>query len=79
MSFTEESPEPVAVTGQLTVVDLDHDHMIQGATVNIVTSQEGDQLFIDDSMTPNIQVLPLSNTSIQITGTALDNQYQVHP
>ena len=76
--FQEGSPERISVTSQLTVVDLDFDHMIYGGNVNIMNPQGGDYIFLDPSLAHHLYIDPLSNTSLEISGTASDNIYQVH-
>ena len=75
--FIEGSPDPVSLASQLTVVDLDHDHMIHSATINIANPQHGDTLSLDGSVTSDLQVSSPSNTSLRISGTASDDYYQV--
>ena len=75
--FQEGSLLPVPLTSQLTVVDLDHDHMIHRGFVNIQNPQEGDQLFLDATVTPQLQISVLGDSSFEITGTASDYYYQV--
>ena len=78
VNFTEGSPDPVPVATELTLVDFDLDHMIMGATVDIGVPQEGDEIRLNPSMIPYLDVIVFSDTSIQISGLASDDYYQVH-
>ena len=75
--FEEGSVDPVPLTSQLTLVDLDQDHLILGATVELGPPQEGDELNLDLSAAPWLEITTLTNTSIQISGLASDDHYQV--
>ena len=76
--FQEGSPNPLPLTSELAVMDLDHDHMIHRGSVNIANPQEGDRLFLDTTVAPQLQVSSLSDSSLEITGVASDNYYQVY-
>ena len=77
MTFTEESPQPILVASDLTLEDLDEDHIIMEASVAIGAPQEGDELQLDHSVAPRLHVSTLSATSILISQMASDDYYQV--
>lgn len=77
VTYLEGSPQSVPVASELTLVDLDEDHMIIGASAEIRVPLEGDELALDPSVTPLLEVSQTTNTSIQITGAASDDYYQV--
>ena len=76
MTLIEGSPDPVPVASELTLVDLDEDHMITGASVDIGVPQEGDELSLDPRVTPQLEIIQ-GDTSIRISGIATDDTYQV--
>ena len=77
VNFMEGSQDPVPVASQLTLVDLDADHMITGASVDIGAPQEGDEISLDSSVTTDLDIVFQSATSVQVSGIAADNNYQV--
>jgi Notch-like protein len=76
LTFIEESPQPILVASELTLVDLDEDHIITGVSVDIAVPQQGDELDLDHSVTPRLHISTLSPTSIRISGMASDDYYQ---
>lgn len=77
VTYVEGSPDSVPVASDLILVDLDEDHMIIGASAEIRAPLDGDELALDPSVTPLLEVSQTTNTSIQITGAASDDYYQV--
>lgn len=75
--FVEGSTDPVLVANQLSLVDFDEDHMITRATVELEAPQDGDELNIDHSIAPLLEISNTTDHIIHISGVASDDQYQV--
>ena len=76
-TFVEGSQNPISVADGLTLVDMDEDHVITGATVTLQSPQEGDALAVNSSQVPGLAVGYQGETEIAVSGSASDEEYQV--
>lgn len=77
VNYVEESVVPASLTPGLTLVDLDKDHVITGATVSVTGAREGDFISVDSSVAPSLSISQVADTSLNISGAAEDVVYQV--
>ena len=77
-NFTEQSSSPVPLARLLSLSDLDKDHMILEATVNISNAQPGDEIAVNASLSSDVRVDPGSDMAqINLVGEAMAVEYQV--
>lgn len=77
VTFVEGSQNPISVADGLTLVDMDEDHVITGATVTLQSPQEGDALAVNPSLPSDLAVSYQGETGITVSGSASDEEYQV--
>ena len=73
----EGAESPIFVASELTLVDLDEDHMITEAAISIGEPQESDEISLDTSLVPSLEVVYQEIGRIVVRGNATDEQYQV--
>ena len=73
-TFTENSLVPVDITQDLVLSDLDQNHVVTGARIEIANAMSGDRVAVNSS---TLAVQMLSDSVIQINGEATAAVYQV--
>lgn len=72
--FSENAQVPVDITQDLVLSDLDQNHIVTGARIEIMNAMSGDKIAINSS---TLAVQTLSDSVIQISGEATATDYQV--
>jgi len=76
--FVEDMGTAISVTANLTLADLDPDHVVPGASVAIMGAQDGDEITVDESLSGSISIQhDGGRTHIDLIGDGMAEQYQV--
>ncbi len=77
-SFTEGSNTPVFLAGLLSLSDLDTDHTVSEASVEITNAQLGDEIAVSSSLSSFIRIQQSNNGArVDLSGEAMVTEYQV--
>ena len=77
VGFTEGSNAPMNITHELTLSDLDVNHIVTSARVEIENAQEGDRIAVSPPSSGPLTVVNVNDTMVEITGESQVTEYQV--
>ena len=76
-AFVEGSGDSVYPATQLSLVDLDADHVVSTASILIQNAEEGDSILINATLAGRLIVEQGVGATVNIAGEAMASQYQV--